>query len=305
MVMCPETNAIGCISNTQYYNQLNKFTNNQLRAKKVNKFMIDFKLLDKSLIQITRPLIPQRHNPDLFVFVLETTLTEFADYISIPDIQTFYKDIPGGSCEYDNHTKTLIKYRPRQRFKFYNEGKLIYCTVNNDYENNPTYGSHASLISNPAFINIAKMSNAIKKEVYKTDNGILQQILDNIITLFDIKGTNKNKVAKLLILCMSQESLGILIYFVGKLFEWKYSLFNQLSDTIYKSGTKYIIKQSNLIRGSEIINDAVATYNDKFKLTYVIDESDPRLIIKIEITDIDGLIKSYDPNPKKIKFINY
>jgi hypothetical protein len=99
---------------------------------------------------------------------------------------------------------------------------------------------------------------------------------------------------------MSQESLAIVSYFVGKLFEWKYNLFNQLSNTIYKRGTKYIIKQSNLIRGSEIINDAVATYNDKFKLSYVIDEIDPRLIIKIDITDIDGLIKSYDPNPKKI-----
>ena len=108
MANCPHTNSIGGITNTQYYNQISKLTNTQLRAKEVNKFKIDFNLPDKSLINITQPLIPQRHNPDLFVFILETTLTDFADYINIPDIHTFYKDIPGGSCEYDEQTNTLL-----------------------------------------------------------------------------------------------------------------------------------------------------------------------------------------------------
>ena len=107
MVTCHPTNLIGGISNTQYYNQINKLTNNELRAKKVNKFKINFNLPDKSLIQITHPLIPQRHNSKLFVFVLETTLTDFANNINIPDIYTFYKDIPGGSCEYDEKTNAI------------------------------------------------------------------------------------------------------------------------------------------------------------------------------------------------------
>jgi hypothetical protein len=51
-------------------------------------------------------------------------------------------------------------------------------------------------------------------------------------------------------------------------------------------------------------NNPDIKYDDKFKLTYIIDEIDPRLIIKIDIIDIDDLIKSYDFTPK-INFIKY
>jgi len=296
---CQELNASGGIRNNQYYTQISKLTNKQLRDKEVNKFVIDFNLPDKSLINITHPLIPQRHNPDLFVFVLETTLQEFDKFINIPDINTFYKDIIGGSCVYDDNNNKLKGYLPRLRFKFYNGGHLTYCTIENDYENDNKFGSHNSLVFNPAFVNIVKMSNAISTEKYKTNTDILQKILDSIISLFDIKGKYKNIIAKLLILWLEQESVAILMpLVVFKLFKMEYNLSNYLSNTIYKRGTKYIIKQPTIIKGTTPVNNVQPTYDNKFNLTYIIDENDPRVIIKMDIGDIDGLIKSYDSNAK-------
>lgn len=294
---CPNENVIGGISNNQYYSQISKLTNNQLRAKEVNKFVINFDLPDKTLINITKPLIPQLHNPDLFIFVLETTLQKFDTFIKTSDIYTFYKDIIGDSCKYINDN--LDGYAPRLRFKFYNGGKLVYCTVKDDYKGDKNYGSHNSLVFNHAFINIVKMSDYISKRTYKTDNNILQKILDNIISLFDIKGEYKDIIAKLLIICLSQEGSAIIMPLIAfNLFKTQYNLSNYLTNTIYKRGTKYIIKQPTIIQKTTPVNNALPKYNNKFKLTYIIDENDPRMIIKMDISDIDGLIKSYAPNIK-------
>jgi hypothetical protein len=289
---CKEINKSGGIGNNQYYTQIGKLTNNQLRAKEVNKFIIDFNLPDKTLINITKPLIPRRHNPELFIFVLETTLETFDNFIKIPDIYTFYKDIMGFSCTYVNGK--LNGYNPRLRFKFYNGGKLVYCTVKNDYEGDKNYGSHNSLVFNPAFVNIVKMSDDILIEKYKTNNIFLKEILDNIISLFNIKGKYSVIIAKLLIICLSQEGIAILTPLIMlKLFKTWYGLSNYLTNTIYKRGTKYIIKQPTIIKGSTPVNNVQPEYNNKFNLTYIIDENDPRVIIKMDIGDIDNLLKSY------------
>lgn len=293
---CQDKNTTGGISNSKYYNTICKLTNNQLRAKEVNKFMIDFNLPDKTLINITKELIHRSHNPELFVFVLETTLQEFEKFINIPSIDVFYKDIIGGSCVYNNNK--LDRYVPRLRFKFYNGGKLVYCTVKNDYDDDKTYGSHNSLVFNDAFINIVKIANDILIKTYETDNKILINILDNIISLFDIKGDYKYIIAKLLIVLLSQEGNAIITYIVLKLFKKRYYLSNYLSNTIYKRGTKYIIKQPTILKGFIPVNYTQPEYNDKFNLTYIIDENNPRVLIKMDISDIDGLIKSYDPNEK-------
>lgn len=300
MVTCHPKNSIGGISNTQYYNQINKLTNNELRKKEVNKFTVDFALPDLELIHITKPLIPTRNNPDKFILVLETTLHAFTDYINIPDIRTFYKDIFGGNCMYDKNIKRITEYLPRLRFKFYNEGSMIYCTLPNDYANNESHGSHAQLLFNPAFINIIQLAPQIISEKYKLDKTLLQKILDNISRLFDINGLYKDEIATLFILFMSQESLGVLSHLIIKLFNLQYILSEQLSNTIYKWGTKYIIKQQNLIKGLIPINNKQPEYNN-FKLTYIIDEQDPRVIIKIDIIDIDSLIKSYPNFPSHDK----
>lgn len=297
--ICNSKSSVG-ISNKLYYNQIAKLSDNKLRSNEVNKFTVNFTLHDKSLINITKPLIPLKNNPDKYVFVLETTINKFMDYIRIPDIHTFYKDIFGGNCIYNKNTKELTAYNPRLRFKFYNEGNLIYCTTNDDYANNESRGSHASLLFNPAFMNIVKVSQQIINEKYKQDTSILKTILDNICTLFNITGIYKDKIATLLILIMSQESLAILSPLIIKLFNMQYILSEQLSNTIHKCGTKYIIKQQNLIKGLIPVNNIQPAYNN-FSLTYIIDEQDPCVIIKMDIIDIDGLIKSYPNFPESLQ----
>jgi len=296
---CNAKSSIG-ISNKHYYHQIAKLSDNQLRSKDVNKFTIDFTISDNSLININKPLIPTKNNPDKYVFVLETSINNFTDYIHIPDINTFYKDIFGGNCKYNQNTKEITDYNPRLRFKFYNDGNLVYCTTNNDYNKNESYGSHEPLVRNPAFMNIVKVSDKIATGEYKQNATLLQKILNNIIKLFDINGLYKNEIAALLILIMSQESLAILSPLIMKLFNLQYILSDQLSNTIHKWGTKYIIKQQNLIKGLILINNKQPEYNN-FSLTYIIDEQDPRVIIKIELIDIDGLIKSYPDFPDSVK----
>jgi hypothetical protein len=279
-------------------NQYNKFVDGNTNEG-INRIMIDDDIKKKELFTYDKKLIPL--TPDKYVLLLESTLDKFEKRIEIPGINTLYNDIIGASCTYDTASNTITDYVPRMKFKFYFNNILKYCTHTDNIH-------HNAFKKNKNFIEIVKVKKEIQKELYKQEPSFLNHILELICNLFDIKGSNKLKVAKLIVLSLGQEGPGLFTDMYLMLFHNKYFI-SDLDNIIYKSGPNYIIKQIFVVKSKEPINNKLKSYDDKLTITYMINQNKPNLYFKIELGDIDNILKyhgipEYKEN-NKINFILY
>lgn len=259
-------------NNNSYIKKLS----DDINADDINQFNINFNL--RTLISFNNALIHRKNNNNTFTLVLNTTISAFDNFIATPDIHSFYKDVIGVKAVFNK--KKVRNYAPRMHFKFIKEQYVVYDNKGD-----------SKLQKNVNIINIIKLSNEILAATYNTDKSLLTSILDNIINLFDIQGGNKYIIAKLIIHIMEQNSFVQFIKLVLMLSNNNIVISNRILTTIRKVKHIYVIKITN-----KLINNKSGTrYDNNFKLTYIINERDPRIMIKIDITDIDGLIKSY-PN---------
>jgi hypothetical protein len=75
---------------------------------------------------------------------------------------------------------------------------------------------------------------------------------------------------------------------------------NILSIIIHKINTKYIIIKKYIMYGFEPINNSLPIFNDRLEVAFIIDEKKPSVFIKLDIIDIDNIIKNYNPLDKQI-----
>lgn len=265
-------------NNNSYIKKLS----DDINADDINQFNINFNL--RTLISFNNALIHRKNNNNTFTLVLNTTISAFDNFIATPDIHSFYKDVIGVKAVFNK--KKVRNYAPRMHFKFIKEQYVVYDNKGD-----------SKLQKNVNIINIIKLSNEILAATYNTDKSLLTAILNNIIDLFDIQGGNKYIIAKLIIHIMEQNSFVQFINLVLMLSNNNIGISNRILTTIRKVKHIYVIKITN-----KLINNNTGTlYDNNFKLTYIINERDPRIMIKIDITDIDGLIKSYPNFPSLVK----
>lgn len=276
-------------------NQYNKFVDGNTNEG-INRIIIDNDVKKKELFTYDKKLIPL--TPDKYVLLLESTLDKFEKRIEIPDINVLYNDIIGASCTYDNDSKNIKDYAPRLNFKFYVNNILKYCTHTDNIH-------HHAFKNNKNFIEIVKVKNEIQHETYKQNTQFLNHILELICNLFDIKGGNKLKVAKLIVLSLGQEGPGLFTNMYIMLFDNKYFI-SDFDNIIYKSGPNYIIKQVYKVKSADLINNQMVAYDDKLTITYMINQNKPNLYFKIELGDIDNILKYHGiPEYKENNKINF
>jgi hypothetical protein len=286
----PERRA--CTSNWDSVVHNYEFDNiSSLNLREINKFVINFN--NNELIDYNTKLKYLLTNPNKFILLLKTTIDTFDNYIGEPNKILFTKDYINLQCTYDDKTKELIGYQPRSKFVFYNNGKLSYCTEKSKPNNisnikNTISQYHTKFITHKAFINIVKN---IKTLDYN--------ILPDIIKLFEVHGPHALQIAKLITYIMTQDSSHMLQLLIRKLFNNKYEMGNILSIIIHKINTKYIIIKKYIMYGFEPINNSLPIFNDRLEVAFIIDEKKPSVFIKLDIIDIDNIIKNYNPLDKQ------
>lgn len=285
-------NLIKCLGRPKYIDVTEyEYKNIKLeRLREINKFTIDFK--KNELIDYNFKFKSTLNNPNKFIIVLETTTNTFIEDINNNNSYKtiFITDYINLHCHYDKKSKKLESYHPRSRFIFYDNNKLVYCTydMNTDLKINAINLSyHNKFITHKSFINIV---NNINNKDYS--------IFPDIAKLYNITGSNALSIAKIITFIMSQDSLHMLQFFIRKLFNNIYEMGNVISLIIYKINSKYIIIKKQIISSLIPENNELPKFNDKLQITYIISENEPELFIKIDIIDIDNIIKNYNPLEK-------
>jgi hypothetical protein len=296
---CNDNNSLIVINNNELYNTNKNKSKNNIEKRNINHFIIDFN--NTYLFRYIRKLVPDSKNTKKYILLLETPLRDINTYIKIPALLSLYKDILGYHCEYSEDNK-LIYYLPRLNFKYYYNSKLKYCTYDDSKY-------HKAFYENPDLINLVKMRTEIITEKYKSSKKIFKEILSHIIKLFDINGKYSFIIAKFLVFYLNQESYPIIMPMYSKLFNYNYNISNPISITVHKKNTKYYIKHVAKVNSPPIENYIPPPLDDRLTITYILDEKNPVVYIKLEMHDIDDILKTglpvYNKDDNRIQFVIY